>query len=316
MNNDEIMNMAFAMKMNDSCNEESHSHNNCEHKNQCEDSVQGCYVCEDCGQVMESIISNEADWNSYNVSSGEDNARCGYTSDMQRLMPFQNNMTTISVNKWAPYKQKKLQRWNYSISSKETSKERSFMDVFNKIDEVANRNNIVEIITYSAKCLYVNMASKYLKRGNIRQALIASCLYYAFQINHVYHTIDDVSEMFNIPVRIILTTNKLVSMTIWKDPSLKHIKDALNDTKVESSNISRYASLLKLSNKQSMHAERLYIKFMDENEFLQNKDVTYTFAISLYQTSLDFKLECTKDEICSVCNMSVVTLNKLLQSVL
>lgn len=312
-NMDALLDMAYEMHTEEE-NQDSEEPNACTHTNTYDDESTGSSVCMDCGVVVGDIICNKEDWSSY--TQGVDNSRCGYTSDTFRLMPFQNNMTAISVNRWSPYMHKKMQRWNYSLSSKENSRERSYLEVFNKIDNICNTHSIVDCIGYTTKAIYIEMASKHLKRGNVRVALIASCMYYAFQIHGIYHTIEDMKEYFNVQVKLILSTNKLVSMHIWNSPSLSNMKNSINNKgDFQSSNITRYARSLGFEKKHEIQAERIFEKLMNENEYIQNKDMTYAFALSLYTVNMRNDLSISKDNICSECNMSVVTLNKLIQNV-
>ena len=266
----------------------------------------GSLVCTKCGLELESnIIDKSAEWNSY---TNDDSGNSGFTSRCDTmnndLLDSNGLFSNIQLNKWDrnKYSLFKLQR-----TQQYTSKDRSLLKVYNKIDYNCLRNGIVPCIIQDTKALYKYISYCKLSRGAVREAIIASCLYYIFYHYNVPRSVNEVSKIFEMDEKKITKSNKLISTYLWDSPLWKPILYKVSNP---IDYVIRFTSQLDLD-KSLLNKVRLLCDKINISMIFVGKDASYTAAVSIYHNILSEKLDIPKEDICNVCNISTVTLNKL-----
>lgn len=262
----------------------------------------GDIVCETCGLVSKSHVMNEgSEWTSFTPG----NERCEYNNstllhgdNMSTQVGYKRNM---KPDDWA------LIKWQRTIQL--SSKDRSLIKVYNRIDECCLKHSITQNIITSTKVLYKFISQKKLTRGDVREAMITSCLFFACIHCDNPRNVLEVSNIMNSKQKKVNKTNKILSIELWKS----QWKDLLSYELQSEQLIFRYCSNISLSQKQSADI----VKISRELENLPSmigKDCSYAAAISIYIYSVKNKLEISKDDICETCYLSTVTLNKLIKN--
>lgn len=143
----------------------------------------GYIVCTKCGVVLQSRISDAAEWNNYVGSVNS--SRCGTggtkTTDIN---PFTTDTTSFMPKgvKNVCYKDGKLVKYDISrihIQNTFNHKQKSFNQVENFLDNITD-DKYAKVVVTTAKVLWSEiMKSGKVTRSGVRKGMIACCLYYA-----------------------------------------------------------------------------------------------------------------------------------------
>ena len=151
---------------------------NCKSKNLLTNASKGYIVCQDCGELNESLLDRNPEWQS---SDGKEGAsRCGCPTNY--YLPKSSLGTKIGGRGYS--RLKILQKWGQM-----TYKERSLYEVLLKIEDKCKKYNITKPIIENAKILFKqindskhlggeNIGKNIIIRGFNRESLIASCVFY------------------------------------------------------------------------------------------------------------------------------------------
>ena len=299
MDVDEIFNIAFsAREQFIEEPEEKVDKSKCKNcgNNLCNDYFSGSVICMSCGFVSEtSCINEEPEWNNY--TEGVDNSRCTVTSN-NGLFTDESNIGT-TVNKFTKNTPKYLK---YTWTN---SRDRSLYKVYTKLDNICLACNIQETILIGCKLIYKYVSTNKLNRGKIREGVIASCLYYSFIYHNVPRTIHEISIIYKIDEKKINKTNKIVSELLWESECYKHIISKTNNIE---DFVYRFVSDLNMEGNISRECINYYNKI--NKNILIGKDMSYITAGIIYIICGDF---ISKDKICESCDLSTVTLNKMIK---
>ena len=265
--------------------------------------TEGCLVCSECGTESHSnIISEQAEWNMFNADTNE---RCEYNNS--ELLHNDNMSTQISFKKnmsHSNWKLIKLQR-TFQLDSKD----RSLIKVYNKIEQHCTQYDIKQVVVDTTKHLYKFISTKKLSRGAVREAMLASCLYYAFIHNNNPRNIEEVSNIFQANIKKVNKTNKMLSQYLWHSDTYKHL--VLQTTNTEQI-IYRYCNKIDINQIHTSQILTLAHSYENDHNMI-GKDCSYIAALAIYNYCIKNNLHITKDSICEACFLSTVTLNKLLK---
>jgi transcription initiation factor TFIIIB Brf1 subunit/transcription initiation factor TFIIB len=158
----------------------------------------GEYVCSNCGCVGDRFIDESAEWRSYEDGK-EEKARTGFiTSD---LLPESSYGSIISFRGISPtnLEMKALQRLStWSLSS---NSERSWIGIFDTIQNACNQYGLPKSIILDACGLYKEIDDAQKVRGETRRALMGGAVYSACRKNQASRTHEEISAMFRISIR-------------------------------------------------------------------------------------------------------------------
>lgn len=264
----------------------------------------GDNVCTGCGVAHTSGIINEgAEWNNFN---SEHNERCEYNNTS--LLHSDNMSTQISFKRNMKPSDWGLMRWQRTLQL--SSKDRSLIKVYNKIDNCCAKHNIPDNIIVITKTLYKFVSMAKLSRGAVREAMLASCLYYAWIQSDNPRNIEEVSTIFNANPKKVNKTNKILASFMWK--SNQHKQLVTQNTSCEHI-IYRYCNKIDISPRHIAQITKLCNEYETRKNMI-GKDSSYIAALAIYNYSKSCDLHISKDDICDACFLSTVTLNKLLKN--
>jgi transcription initiation factor TFIIIB Brf1 subunit/transcription initiation factor TFIIB len=147
--------------------------------------VDGYLVCSKCGLVLQSIISDEAEWNNYTNKDGSkgNNSRCG-GSTAYDINPFIDPLSTFLPKGSKSFINKEGRYIEYDISKLHIQNsynhlQKSYNQVELIIDSSTADRYSKTVVTTAKKLWAEIMKSKKLTRGGVRKGLIACCIYYS-----------------------------------------------------------------------------------------------------------------------------------------
>lgn len=262
----------------------------------------GDTVCTECGLVSQSSLINEtSEWTLFS----QENTRCEYNNS--ELLHDENISTQISFKRKMKPDDWAIMKWQRTMQL--SSKDRSLIKVYNRIDHCCINSNINQSIITTTKTLYKFISQKKLTRGDVREAMLTSCLFYAFVYSNNPRNIQEVCEVFGSKPKKVNKTNKMLSIELWKSKWKEILSYELNSEQL----IYRYCNNINLSTKQSADIVNIS-KLLEKSPFMIGKDCSYSAAISIYIYSSKNNLHISKDNICETCFISTVTLNKLIKT--
>ena len=253
-------------------------------------------VCMGCGKMGDDIICDEPEWN--NSEQGVNNSRC---SSMPNNELYEGNTTCggTTVSRFTKNTPKYL-RYTW-----DNSRNRSLYKVYTNLDNIAEKYDITLCILDTCKHIYKYISCKKLTRGSIREASIACCMYYAYIYNNSRRTKEEVGIMFKVSTKKMNQVDKDVSKLLWENKQFKHLissKCNIHDY------VYRFVSKLNIDQKYSKNCIDYYNN-LDKNKVI-GKDESYITAGIIHIICTEFV---SKDKICDVCNLSTVTLNKIIK---
>ena len=118
---------------------------------------------------------------------------------------------------------------------------------------------------------------------------------------------NEVSKIFEIDEKKITKSNKLISTYLWDSQLWKPILYKVSNP---IDYVIRFTSQLNLD-KLLLNKIRLLCDKINISMVFIGKDASYTAAVSIYHIIISQNVDIPKEDICTVCNISTVTLNKL-----
>jgi transcription initiation factor TFIIB len=177
--------------------------------------------------------------------------------------------------------------------------ERTLYSVFDKLLNNTSNHGVPNKVIYDAKVMYKNASEKKISRGENKEGLIASCVYYSCLINKIPRSPKEIARMFHIDPNVLTKGNARFQ--------------SLLQMNVESSNpvdyIARFGSKLNL-NYQDVEACKALASKIDEYEIVSENSPTSVAAGTIYYYCMKNKLDINKKAIAIGCEVSEVTITK------
>ena len=264
------------------------------------------YECEKCGDILETRITNEAEWHNY--SDGKvDPTRCSLP--VNSLLP-QSSLSSIMLyspgnSNYNMRRTQKIHSWGAM-----TYKERCLHNIFQDISLRSCNGAILNNIIKTAHGYYKKISELHVSRGNIRKGLIAASLYMACKKLGVPRTTQEIAEIFQIPDKCVSKGNKKFT-ELWtlsgESPILYSDNNQSNDY------IVRYCSKLDCGNTELYEVTKRISSDCNEKQLLlQNTPVSIS-AACIYYAILELKLPITRKSVSDVTKISEVTISKCLK---
>jgi transcription initiation factor TFIIB len=255
------------------------------------------YTCKDCSMIIDRHFDYSAEWRYYGNDDSRDSdpSRCGLPTNT--LLP-KSSLGSIISGSYRDSKtmrnMRRLQVWNSMPYN-----ERTLLNVFDKLFSNTVNMGIPSKVINDAKVLYKNASVKKISRGDNKEGLIASCIFFACNINNVHRSEREVSSMFNIDP-IVLTKGNARFQTLLK----------LNIQSASPADfVSRFGSHLAMSCDDITKCKKL-IDYLEAEEIISDNSPTSSAAGIIYYYALYYKLDITKKDIAEVCSVSEVTITK------
>jgi transcription initiation factor TFIIIB Brf1 subunit/transcription initiation factor TFIIB len=158
----------------------------------------------------------------------------------------------------------------------------------------------------------MDMAKEKLSRGNVRLGLIACCIYYACIKHNSPRSIKEISCMCDIEPSVFNSAHK-----IFREVMKKHIPEEMFDESTQVDDlVSRFCTYLNFDRKKSCSISKK-VKgindIVDETQILIGKTPSAITASCIYYVLCRSDIEVQKKHLSTQLNVSVVTINKIVQ---
>lgn len=267
----------------------------CKSKNLIVDDGQN--ICLNCNTLQSRIIDDSAEWRYYGAddSRESDPTRCGMPSN--DLLPKSSLGSIIGGRKGDNRDMRRIRM--YQMWNSMPYWERTLYSIFDKLTNNTNNHGIPSKVIEDAKVLYKRASEKKISRGDNKDGLIASCIYYACLINKLPRSPKEIARMFHIDPNVLTKGNARFQILL--------------QINVDSSNpddyITRFGSRLNM-NYTDVQKCKEFAKKLDELEIVSENAPTSVAAGALFYYSTLNELEYTKKQIADVCEVSEVTITK------
>jgi transcription initiation factor TFIIB len=258
---------------------------------------EGQHVCLDCNSIQSRVIDTGAEWRYYGADDSRDGdpTRCGMpTND---LLPKSSLGSVIGGRRGDNRDIRRIRM--YQMWNSMPYWERTLYAVFEKLaNNTANHGVPLKVID-DAKVLYKRASERKISRGDNKDGLIASCIYYACLMNKLPRSPKEVARMFHIDPNILTKGNARFQTLLQMN--------------VESSTpadyIARFGSKLKMDY-NDIQACKVLAKVLDDLEIVSENAPTSVAAGALFYYCCKHEIDFSKKQIADVCEVSEVTITK------
>ena len=258
---------------------------------------EGAFVCCDCNFMQARVIDNGAEWRFYGAedSRGDDPTRCGMPTN--NLLP-KSSLGSMVGGRWNDNRDNRRLR-QFTMWNSMPYWERTLYYVFEKLSSSASTHGISGKILDDAKIFYKTASEMKISRGDNKDGLIASCLYYACLVNKCERSTKEIAHMFNIEFAVLTKGNS-------RFQEFMHINVPASGP---DDFIGRFGSRLNMDYNDIVKCKAM-TKRIDELEIVSENALTSAAAGSLYFYVQVNNLDITKKQIAEVCEVSEVTITK------
>jgi len=258
---------------------------------------EGAHVCMQCNTVQSRVIDSGAEWRYYGAEDSRDSdpARCGMATNM--LLPKSSLGSMIGSSRGDNRDIRRIrmfQMWNSMPYW-----ERTLYSVFDKLLNSTSNHGVPTKVIHDAKVMYKRASEKKISRGDNKEGLIASCIYYSCLINKIPRSPKEVARMFHIDPNVLTKGNARFQSLIQINV----------DSSDPSDYIARFGSKLNL-NYQDMQACKLLAGKIDELEIVSENSPTSVAAGIIFYYCTIHNIDISKKQIAIGCEVSEVTITK------
>ena len=257
----------------------------------------GQNICLDCNTIQNRIIDASAEWRYYGADDTRDGdpTRCGMPSN--DLLPKSSLGSIIGGRKGDNRDMRRIRM--YQMWNSMPYWERTLYNIFDKLTNNTTNHGIPVKVIEDAKVLYKKASEKKISRGDNKDGLIASCIYYACLMNKLPRSPKEIARMFHIDPNVLTKGNARFQILL--------------QVNVDSSNpddyITRFGSRLNM-NYVDIQKCKNFAKKLDELEIVSENAPTSVAAGALFYYCSINELDFTKKQIADVCEVSEVTITK------
>jgi len=157
-------------------------------------------VCTCCGTIMGPYIDEGAEWRNY-ANTEEDVSRTGTITN--ELLPNSSYGSVVMRKRFGTQSEEmktitKLSSWSYSSHG-----ERSWMGIFDAIQNCCIRAGLPKSIIMDACGMFKNVEEAQKTRGENRRALMAAAVFTACRQRDATRTHEELSRMFRVSIRAL-----------------------------------------------------------------------------------------------------------------
>jgi len=265
------------------------------------DTIRGEIVCMDCGYVIEdNLIDFSQEWREFDSSDVNGRRRAGAPISLARHdkgVSTELGMGYSDIFKLPPKLRPKflrLKKWQQRIS---TATERNLKYALAELKRYTSQLNLSPGVEETAALIYRRAVAKELVRGRSMESVVASALYAACREHGTPRTLDEITEVANIPKREIGRTYRFLSRQL----GIRILPTDPMDY------IPRFASNLKLSGKTVTKALDILAK-AKELELTSGRGPTGVAAAVLYIAAQLTGEKKTQREVAEVAGVTEVTI--------
>jgi transcription initiation factor TFIIIB Brf1 subunit/transcription initiation factor TFIIB len=170
---------------------------NCEHEVAIDD---GERVCTCCGTILGSAIDEGAEWRVY-ANTEDDPSRTGTITS--ELLPDSSYGSMMMRRRGGNQSEEgktiaKLSAWSFSSHG-----ERSWMGIFDAIQQSCSRAGLPKAIILDGCALFKRVEDSQKTRGETRRALMAACIFTSCRQHDATRTHEEVAALFLVSIRAL-----------------------------------------------------------------------------------------------------------------
>lgn len=258
---------------------------------------EGQNVCMDCCTIMGRVIETGAEWRYYGAedSRDEDPTRCGMPTN--NLLPKSSLGSMIGGRRGESKDIRRIRM--YQMWNSMPYWERSLYNVFEQLSANTVNHGIPSKVLDDAKVLYKKASEKKISRGENKEGLIASCIYFACLLNKVPRSPKEVSRMFNIDLNVLTKGNARFQSLLQINVESSEAEDF----------IARFGSKLNMDYGDIQKCKDL-AKQLEVLEIVSENSPTSVAAGALYYYCVFKDIDYSKKQIADICEVSEVTITK------
>jgi transcription initiation factor TFIIIB Brf1 subunit/transcription initiation factor TFIIB len=260
-------------------------------------SDEGEHLCGGCNAVLGRVIDIGAEWRFYGADDNrsDDPTRCGMpTNDLLPRSSIGSVFGNSKGNSREGHRIRMYQMWNSMPYW-----ERTLYNVFEQLTSKTANQGIHNKILDDAKVLYKKVSEKKISRGDNKEGLIASCVYYACLLNKVPRSTKEIASMFHIDPNVLTKGNAR-----FQDLLKLNVECTGSDDFV-----CRFGSKLSMDWNDIQKCKEL-AKRLDDLEIVSENAPTSVAAGTIYYYCMEHNIEFNKKQIAEVCGVSEVTIMK------
>ena len=263
-------------------------------------------VCIECGKTDSVFISDEPEWRGGMDDNGavSDPSRVGAPTNLDHFSRGWNTGTIMTVKTSGTYANKRLARINFHLSM--NHKDRSLFHAYAEMDRIGKDIlKLPDSIMYQAKIKYKHFSEQTLTRGAVRVGVKANCMYQACKEAGLSRTTQEIAAAFEIPVRDMARTTETF---LEQNPDRQVVVTCPADL------IPRLFNSITAVPESDRGRTRSKIvakcKSLEECVHLQGRTPKAVAATVMYMM-LKEPWGVTKQELATICEVSVPTITKL-----
>lgn len=255
------------------------------------------YICADCSSIQSRYIDGGAEWRYYGTDDqrGDDPNRCGMPTN--NLLPKSSLGTTIG-GRWNDSSYVKKIRM-YQLWNSMPYWERTLSTIFEKIATNIAFHGIPAKVLDDAKVMYKQVSEKKISRGDNREGLIASSIYYACLMNNVPRSTKEVADMFHIEPIVLTRGNAKFQSMLKLNVKCTNAQDF----------IARFATKLKMDFNDISICKQIATR-LDEMDVITENAPTSIAAGTIYFYCQERNYDISKKLIAEACMVSDPTIIK------
>ena len=257
-------------------------------------------LCRECGLNIENI--------SFLPEKYYDNKNSSHHGmPVNELLPNTNLGSVVGGIHYTNYNMRLVKQMNNYISI--SYKDRSLLQVFQKITDCCKRNDINDKIINESHGIYKHISSKKISRGKNRLGIIAACVFMAAKNTGHARSSKEISKIFECDPKVITKGIKSVNDIL----RIHKIDGRINKERVEYSDlISRFCNNLPLNQIQIDGIHELSGNLLHHYKSdLSSCTPSSLSASFIYYYSLLNELNITKKKISDNNGISIVTIQKI-----
>lgn len=267
---------------------------------------EGFLICTNCGRVKEAFIDTSAEWRCFNTSNGKDvsSVRCGEAANS--LLPG------TQLNTYIGGKDKRLQRVHQW--SNLTRDEKNLHEIYKRFEQIGISNNLSKSIVYAASDLYSKLYTEMerqnlgVKRCNVRQGLIAACLFCACKQMNCAREKKEIAEMLGNTTKIATKGwNKFLDIMGDEYRRMPPLKPE--------DFVDRFAQYVDVPF-QYHHRLTEVVRYISALDTFADNTPTSVTCACIYFISIEYDLKITKEDIHKHCKSSNIIITKTYQKIL
>lgn len=257
----------------------------------------GQNVCRQCCSIMGRIIDSGAEWRYYGAedSRDEDPTRCGMPTN--NLLPKSSLGSMIGGRRGESRDIRRIRM--YQMWNSMPYWERSLYNVFEQLSANTVNHGIPSKVLDDAKVLYKKASEKKISRGENKEGLIASCIYFSCLLNKVPRSPKEVSRMFGIDLNVLTKGNARFQSLLQINVESSEPEDF----------IARFGSKLNMNYADVQKCKDL-AKRLEDLEIVSENSPTSVAAGTIYYYCLYKEIDFNKKQIADICEVSEVTITK------